>query len=63
MGSDILDLTGTAVDFTDIASVEALAVNAVRNGQTGTLIDTGNGDSVFIAGLTTNDLTSVDFLF
>ncbi len=60
---DVLDLAGTATDFTDLASVEAAASNAAQGGVLGLLIDTGTGDSIFLEGLSVSDLPSIDIIF
>ena len=61
--NDIFELNGTATDFTDLASVQAAASNTTHGGQAGLLINTGGGDSVFLIGLTTDDLTSINIIF
>ncbi|UTW56228.1 M10 family metallopeptidase [Kordiimonas sp. SCSIO 12610] len=63
IADDTLDLNGTEIDFTDLASVEAAASNATQGGVAGLLIDTGTGDSIFLEGLTTNDLASINIIF
>ncbi|UTW56215.1 calcium-binding protein [Kordiimonas sp. SCSIO 12610] len=60
---DTLDLNGTETDFTDLASVQAAASNATQGGVAGLLIDTGTGDSIFLEGLTTADLASINIIF
>jgi Ca2+-binding RTX toxin-like protein len=63
LADDTLDLSGTATDFTDLASVQSAATNTTQNGVEGLLIDTGAGDSVFLEGLNTSDLGSINFVF
>ncbi|UTW56213.1 hypothetical protein [Kordiimonas sp. SCSIO 12610] len=63
LAQDTLDLNGTITDFTDLASVQAAASNATQGGVAGLLIDTGGTDSVFLQGLTTADLPSIDIVF
>lgn len=60
---DMLDLAGSATDFTDLADVELAAGEAMVGGVAGLLIDLGDGDSLFLAGLGLNDLANIDFLF
>ncbi|UTW56229.1 M10 family metallopeptidase [Kordiimonas sp. SCSIO 12610] len=60
---DTLDLEGTSTDFTDLASVAAAASNATQGGVAGLLIITGDGDSIFLQGLTTDDLSSINIVF
>lgn len=56
-GEDILFLVNTVTDFTDLASVQAAARQTAVNSQSGLLIDTGGGNSVFLVGVTSADLT------
>jgi Ca2+-binding RTX toxin-like protein len=63
LNDDILDLSGTETDFTDLASVEAAASNAVQNGTSGLLINIGDGESIFITGLSTDNLDSINIIF
>ncbi|UTW56214.1 calcium-binding protein [Kordiimonas sp. SCSIO 12610] len=63
VAEDTLDLNGTEIDFTDLASVEAAASNTTQGGVAGLLIDTGTGDSIFLEGLTTADLASINIIF
>jgi serralysin len=51
---DTLDLSATTTDFTNLASVQAAASNTAG----GLLIDLGGGDSLLLADLTLDDLTS-----
>ena len=53
-GSDLLDLSATTTDFTDLASVQAAATE--QDG--GLLIDLGGGDSLFLIGVATADLSA-----
>lgn len=62
-GEDVLRLSDTNTDFTDLASVEAAASNTTVDGVEGVLIDTGGGDSLFLAGLSVDTLQNVDFIF
>ncbi len=63
IGDDTLRLRTTTTDFTSIADVQAAATAATINGQSGVLIDTGGGDSIFLVDVTVNSLTEVDFIF
>ena len=56
--ADTLFLGNTVTDFTDLASVQAAATATTQNGQSGLLIDTGGGNSVFLVGVASSDLTS-----
>ncbi|PCI63652.1 MAG: hypothetical protein COB37_04280 [Kordiimonadales bacterium] len=59
---DTLELSLTTTDFTDAASVQAAASNAIIDSQSGVLIDTGGGDTVFLVGLTVNDLAAATLI-
>jgi Ca2+-binding RTX toxin-like protein len=63
VGEDVLRISATATDFSDLASVQAAANLVTIDGQSGVLIDTGDGDSIFIAGISLAALTEVDFIF
>ncbi|NVJ98002.1 MAG: hypothetical protein HWE25_07615 [Alphaproteobacteria bacterium] len=63
VGTDILDLSGTVDTFTNTSSVEANAQNTTVGGEAGLLIDTGDGNSIFLIGLGTDDIASMDFIF
>ena len=54
---DTLFLANTVTTFTDVASVEAAATETTVDGTAGLLIDTGGGNSVFLEGITTSDLS------
>lgn len=56
-GEDVLDMRFASTDFTDLASVQAAATETTQNAQAGVLIDLGDGDSVFLVGITIADLT------
>ena len=56
---DSLDLTGTITDFQSVSDVTNAATETTQNSEAGVLIDTGNGNSIFIVGLTLNELASV----
>jgi serralysin len=53
---DILDLSGTATDFTSSADVEAAASDTAD----GLLIDLGGGNSVTLEGLTVSDIAGME---
>lgn len=55
---DILFLANTLTDFTSLTDVQAAATETSQGGQTGLLIDTGGGNSVFLIGVDLNDLTA-----
>lgn len=54
---DTLFLANAVTDFTDLASVQAAATETTVNGILGLLIDTGGGNSVFLQGVSSGDLT------
>ncbi len=60
---DILDLNGTARDFTDVASLQAFASNATIDGFAGLLIDIGGTDSVFLRGISVTDIDDLNVIF
>jgi len=57
IGNDTLVIRGTNTDFTSVADVIAAATNNTLNGIAGLLIDTGGPDSIFIVGLSVNDIS------
>ena len=60
---DTLFFTGTATPLASAADVTAAATADTQNGMSGVLIDLGAGNSLFITGLSLNDLTDVTFIF
>lgn len=56
---DILSLANTINDFTNRADVQASAEETIVGGTSGLLIDTGGGNSVFLAGLDLSDLSTM----
>lgn len=56
---DTLDLSSTTTNFTSSADVEAAASNSGNN----LIIDIGGGDSVTLNGLSTSDISDIDFVF
>ncbi|MEX0298597.1 MAG: hypothetical protein AB3N28_05975, partial [Kordiimonas sp.] len=63
IGEDILDLAHTTTKFTALSDVQAAAKLTTAGAARGVLIDTGEGDSLFLAGLSLADLTSMQFQF
>jgi Ca2+-binding RTX toxin-like protein len=59
VGIDLLDLSGTATDFTNIASVTAAATDTGA----GLQIALGGGAVLVLADLTVADIASMDFVF
>ena len=57
-GSDTLDLRFASTDFASVAEVQAASINTSQGGQSGVLIDIGDGDSVFVVGISITDLTA-----
>ncbi len=60
---DILRLSGTTTDFTNAVSVQAASSNETIDGVSGVLINLGGGDTVFLQGLTVNDVSTLNFEF
>lgn len=58
VGVDQLVLANTVIDFEDLADVIASSIETTINGTAGVLIDTGSENSLFLAGLSLNDLTA-----
>ncbi len=59
---DILNLAFTDTDFTSTQSVLDAATETTVNGEAGVLIDTGDGNSVFLAGLSLAGLSNAQFI-
>jgi len=63
---DTLDISQTATDFTDIASLQAASTEVV-DAFTGTIyglnIDLGDGETGFLNGISQNDLGTMDIVF
>lgn len=57
VADDTLVISNTGTDFTNVADVIAASSNAVISGVSGILLNTGGADSIFIAGLTVNDIS------
>ncbi|MBO6804836.1 MAG: hypothetical protein JJ893_16390, partial [Thalassospira sp.] len=55
---DVLILTNAQTDFTDLSTVQAASSETTVGGQSGLMIDTGDGSSVFLVGLSLNALTA-----
>lgn len=58
VSEDRLFLENTITDFIDLADVQAAATETTVNGQSGLLIETGGGNSIFLVGLQADDLSS-----
>jgi|GEM_PF-6319687 len=63
ISKDILHLGGTVAGFTSVEAVQAATVNTTQDGQNGILIDTGSGNSIFVAGLSVADLSVSNLAF
>lgn len=63
IGQDILRLAQTVTNFTSVTDVIAASQSTSRAGVAGVSIDLGGGSSVFLQGLSLQDLQSVDFVF
>jgi len=59
LGLDVLDLSKSSTDFSDLASVIAVSTETAG----GLLIDLGGGDSVLLVGIGINDLSSDNINF
>ncbi len=59
VADDRLVINNTNTDFATVSDVIAAASNAVIGGVSGILINTGGADSIFIGGLTVNDISSM----
>jgi|GEM_PF-4205413 len=57
---DTLHLAYSGAGFTDLADVEAAASETSVNGASGLLIDLGDGQSIFLSGLSMGDLSNMD---
>ena len=62
LADDTLDLSATATDFNSIDDVAAASTATTIGGNSGILIDTGGGNSIFLNGLSLNDLQSVTII-
>lgn len=58
VAEDRLFLANAITDFNDLASVQDAASEVTQNGQAGLLIDTGGGNSIFLVGVSLNDLSA-----
>jgi serralysin len=63
VSSDTLDFSETTTDFTDVSDIQAAATETVVNSASGLLIDLGGGDSVFLAGISSSNLSTMDIDF
>jgi Ca2+-binding RTX toxin-like protein len=63
VAEDILDLSGTATDFTDLESLLVAAEFREQGRISGVMLDTGDGDSIFLEGLTVDDLSNINIVF
>ena len=59
---DALNLQSTTTDFTDVNSVQAATSETTVNGQSGIMIDTGGGNSIFLSGLSNSDLSNINIV-
>ncbi|TNE63215.1 MAG: hypothetical protein EP335_10095 [Alphaproteobacteria bacterium] len=60
VGRDRLDLSDTEIDFTSLDDLVAHTSTSTVDGVSGLLIETGDGDSIFLQGLNTNHLAGMD---
>ncbi len=63
LAGDVLFLGNTVVGFTDLSSVQNAATEVTQGGQLGLLIDTGDGNSIFLVGIGVSDLTESNVSF
>lgn len=54
--TDVLHLNDTVTDFLSVAQVIAASTETTVDGQSGILIDTGGGNSIFVEGISAADL-------
>lgn len=60
---DVLFLGNAVAGFTDLSSVQGAATEVTQGGQSGLLIDTGDGNSIFLVGIGVSDLTESNVSF
>lgn len=63
VGEDALDLSGTVTDFAAASDITTAATETTIGGAEGLRIDTGGGNSIFLAGLTLDDIASLQISF
>lgn len=63
ISQDTLNIAGTVADFSSASDVTAASSNSTVSGSSGLLIDTGDGNSIFLVGLSVDDIASVTFVF
>ncbi|TNE67306.1 MAG: matrixin family metalloprotease [Alphaproteobacteria bacterium] len=63
VGKDVLDLSDTDIDFVDLDDLRANAYSASVDGEAGLMIETGDGDTIFLVGLNSNHLVSLDIVY
>lgn len=61
--TDTLFLQNTVTDFTSVQDIAAAATETEQGGETGLLIDTGDGNSLFVVNLTESDLSDTNTVF
>jgi len=61
--ADSLDLSTTVTNFISLSDVQAHATVTTVDGISGLLIDTGGGDTIFLEGLGTSDISAMDIIF
>lgn len=59
---DILDLSDASAAFSSIEAVSGATSPATQGGSSGILIETGNGDSLFLADITQDQISSMNIL-
>jgi Ca2+-binding RTX toxin-like protein len=60
--SDVLDLANTITEFTDFASFQAAVSTETVDGQSGVLVDTGGGNSIFLVGIDILDISESNIM-
>lgn len=63
LSEDSLDLRNTDTDFQSVAAVESASTEETIDGAAGVLIDTGSGNSIFLAGISLNDIADIQAVF
>ncbi len=60
---DFLDLSATSTDFAVLGDIELAASEATLDDRDGLLLDTGDGNSIFLVGLSMNDLSALQVIY
>ncbi len=63
LADDFLDLSATNTDFLVQADVEAATSEATVGDRSGLFLDTGDGNSIFLVGLSMSDLSALQVIY